>query len=248
MKLTEELKKKLQNALYMKEGATIECPICHGIDWSVNTNIFEYQDFQYAQNRSPEPEKVFPVIILVCEKCNYCISFSAANLGLVLPKRNDNCRAKVKTKYDWRFLERKSFLKWLNNGTRREKLILLLTYFVIFIGGVEAGPNITYSVIINTILMIVTSKSIGWLFNFLGVLLLGLSAYLIDAGSKNPLIDVTKHGSFSITTSTKGTKMLQHNKKLHKLGMGALILGIILSAVGLILTFPNDINWMGGIY
>jgi hypothetical protein len=82
------------------------------------------------------------------------------------------------------------------------------------------------------------NRFVGWLFNFLGVILLGLSAYLIDVGSRNPLIDVNDFGSISMTASTKRTEVLQRNKKLHKFGIGALILGIILSAIGLILTLP----------
>ena len=237
MELTEELTKKLEKALYLKEGATTECPICHGIDWSANTNIFEYQDFQYAQNRSHVPENVFPVIILICEKCSYCISFSAAELGLVLPDQNNN-REKVKTKHEWKSRDLTSFLKWLSNGTRRDKLILLLTYFVIFIGGIKVVSNKTYSVIINAISMIGASGSIGWWFSLIGVLLLGLSAYIIDVGSRNPLIDVNEHGSISMTASTRKTEILRRNKKLHKFGICILIIGIILSAVGLILTSP----------
>ena len=86
--------------------------------------------------------------------------------------------------------------------------------------------------------MIGASGSIGWWFSLIGVLLLGLSAYIIDVGSRNPLIDVNEHGSISMTASTRKTEILRRNKKLHKFGICILIIGIILSAVGLILTSP----------
>lgn len=235
MELNEELKKRLEKALYIKEGATTECPICHGIDWNADPFIFEYEDFQYAQNRSSVPERVYPIITAYCERCGYCISFNAIKLGLVDQKNNQD---EAKTKHKWRFEGNTLSLKWLSNSTRNDKIILLLTYFVVFIIGVEVGSNVTFPIISSSVSTIESSKFIGWLFNFLGVLLLGLSAYLIDVGSRNPLIDVNERGSISMTTSTKRSEEFQHNKKVHKFGVGALIFGIILSAVGLILTLP----------
>lgn len=237
MELTEEQNRIIRNALHLEEGAILECPICQGIDWSINTNIFEYPDCQDAENRSSPPRKVFPVIILSCDSCSYCISFSAGRLGLVTADQINN-RKHVEKNIERRFGKDMPFLKWLGSGTRQDKMILLLGGVLIFIGGLIVGSNITYSVISNMISMIGLSGSIGWYLTLSGVLFLGLSAYLIDRGSRNPMIDVNEFGSISMTASAKRTNMFNRNKMMHKCGIYTLIIGIFFSVAGLVLTYP----------
>ena len=147
MELSKEQKEKIENALRPYDGVMI-CPICQGIDWNLNPNIFEYPNYQGTANRSPMPNRVFPFIILYCEQCNYCISFSAIELGVVtnrvLNQPQENVKENVE-RHSWRDAP---FLKWINKGTRDEKLILLLSYVLIFIGGIEVGSNLTYPIIL----------------------------------------------------------------------------------------------------
>jgi hypothetical protein len=123
MELTKEQAKKFENALHLNEGAIIVCPICQGIDWNLNPYIFEYPDYQGTENRSPFPKRVFPVIILSCMKCSYCISFSAANLGFAM---QDNNQDEVKRNTDTNSWKNIPFLKCFFSGLRRDQLILLL--------------------------------------------------------------------------------------------------------------------------
>lgn len=237
MELTEEQNRKISNALHLGEGLIIVCPICQGIDWSINPSIFEYPDCQDAKNRSSPPRRVFPVIILSCDSCSYCISFSAGGLGLITADQINN-REHVEKNIERRFWEDMPFIKWLISGTRQDRMNLLIGGALIFIGGLVVGSNIDYSVIANMVSMVGLSGSIGWYLTLLGGLFLGLSAYLIDRGSRNPMIDVNEFGSISMTTSTKRTDAFNRNKMIHKCGIYTLIIGIVFSVAGLVITSP----------
>jgi hypothetical protein len=91
MQLTEEQKELLEKNLldkWFKEDET-KCPICQNSKWVVNTNIFELHEFNKIFNdnniflNNYNKNSVFPVVILVCENCSYCLSFSAVQLGLI---------------------------------------------------------------------------------------------------------------------------------------------------------------------
>jgi hypothetical protein len=82
MDLTDEDKKILEPSFdkWFKEGP--KCPICQNDGWAVNNKIFEIPEF--LENPRKQMQKaVYPVIILNCSICGYCIILSAMQLGLI---------------------------------------------------------------------------------------------------------------------------------------------------------------------
>ena len=86
MKLDDEQRKKLEKTFLDEPYKSLKCPVCQREDFSINTSIFEFSDFQPGLLR-PIPQSMFPVIVIVCEKCGHSITFSAIKLGLI--KRKD---------------------------------------------------------------------------------------------------------------------------------------------------------------
>jgi hypothetical protein len=83
MELSDNQKKILEESLLNKwfnKGPT--CPICQGTEWEVSPTVFEIPEFQ-SKNRQIIPKLVFPVIIIICNTCSNCVTFSAVKLGLI---------------------------------------------------------------------------------------------------------------------------------------------------------------------
>lgn len=82
MDLTDEQKKILEPSLdkWFKEGP--KCPICQNERWEANNKIFEIPEF-LENPRKQMRKAVFPVIILTCSICGYCIILSAMHIGLL---------------------------------------------------------------------------------------------------------------------------------------------------------------------
>jgi hypothetical protein len=73
---------KLEEALLSKwSESEPKCPICQNSDWTVSPQIFEIEDFLPVATLGRKT--VFPVIVIVCSKCSYCLMFSAIALGLL---------------------------------------------------------------------------------------------------------------------------------------------------------------------
>ena len=84
MQLTEGQKKRLEEILLSKwfVGGP-KCPVCQKNDWTITPQIFEIQDFRMEMIPDNLRKKTFfPVVIMVCNECKYCLTFSAIALGL----------------------------------------------------------------------------------------------------------------------------------------------------------------------
>lgn len=81
MPLTTDQQTKIKNHLskYLQYN---KCPVCDGNRWTIEGELAVYPMFD-TQYKMIIEGQVFPMAIVSCEKCHYCLSFNAMKLGLL---------------------------------------------------------------------------------------------------------------------------------------------------------------------
>jgi predicted nucleic-acid-binding Zn-ribbon protein len=82
MRLTEEQRENVSKRITSYWGDQLfDCPVCRNKHWKINDTIFEMREF--SEGKLDIAGKVFPVIIIICDRCGYTITFNAIMLGVV---------------------------------------------------------------------------------------------------------------------------------------------------------------------
>lgn len=83
MELSEEQKQKVVEFLKHSIPSPIECPICHGDSWAVTSNASGILDCPEKDGPLIASGIITPVIMLICDDCNYILLFNALKMGIV---------------------------------------------------------------------------------------------------------------------------------------------------------------------
>ncbi len=65
-------------------GADVACPMCHGTDWKVNTELGALAG-QMDAERNVDFTKAVPIVIAWCQNCGFVAMVDAVTAGLVHP-------------------------------------------------------------------------------------------------------------------------------------------------------------------